>query len=166
MIAFMSRLRSNFSRTYAGLMAAIATGLGSGYFPIAPGTMGSLVGLLFFLPLIRLAIVVQIASIAALFPLAVVSATFVSRRVGKKDPRIVVVDECVGMWIALVGHTIAPWRLVLAFVVFRAMDVIKPFPARRIERLPEGWGIVLDDVVAGLYAYLVVLAVSRWLGAL
>ncbi|MBN2370685.1 MAG: phosphatidylglycerophosphatase A [Vicinamibacteria bacterium] len=146
-------------------MMVMATGLGSGYSPIAPGTMGSVVGLLLFLPLMKRSIIVQISSIAALLFLAIVSATVVSRRVGRKDPRIVVIDEWVGIWVTLVGQTMTPWLLVLAFFAFRVMDVIKPFPARRLEDLPEGWGIVLDDFVAGLYAYCIVLAASRWLGA-
>ena len=68
------------------------------------------------------------------------------------DPSIVVIDEVVGMWITLLWLPITPASLAIAFVAFRAMDIVKPEPARLLERIPRGWGIMLDDVMAGIYA--------------
>ena len=84
--------------------------------------------------------------------LGVPAATLVERESGRTDPGFVVIDEVAGQWIALLGSP-ADWRHgVIALVLFRLFDITKPFPVRRLERLPGGWGIVFDDVAAGLYA--------------
>jgi phosphatidylglycerophosphatase A len=75
------------------------------------------------------------------------------------DPSIVVIDEIVGVWIALWMLPYSFVVIALAFVAFRAFDIVKPPPARQLERIPNGWGIMLDDVAAGLYANLAVRAV-------
>jgi phosphatidylglycerophosphatase A len=141
---------------------ALATGFGAGYSPIAPGTAGTIVGVLLFWPMHGLPVVYQIVASLLLFGLAVPASTHVSRRLARKDPGLVVVDEILGMWISLL---LVPWTPVLviaAFFAFRLMDIVKPPPARGFEALPEGWGIVLDDVMAGVYANLLVQA-GRWL---
>ena len=73
----------------------------------------------------------------------------------RKDPGLVVVDEVVGQWITFVSLPFTPWVALAGFVLFRAMDVIKPWPARALERLPGGLGIMADDVAAGIYAQLI-----------
>jgi len=130
----------------------VATGLGSGFSPVVPGTAGSAVGLLLFLPLPGGAAV--FLAIGALFFVGGIAAGRVAERSGRKDPGIVVVDEILGMWTALA--LLPPTLLAsgLAFALFRAMDVWKPYPARDLERLPSGWGIMADDLVAGFYASL------------
>jgi phosphatidylglycerophosphatase A len=130
----------------------VATGLGSGYSPVVPGTAGSAVGLLLFWPLPRGPAV--FLAIAALFVVGAVAAGRVAERTGRKDPGIVVVDEIVGMWTALALLPATPLAAGLGFVLFRLMDVWKPYPARDLERLPAGWGIMADDLMAGLYANL------------
>ena len=140
------------------LSTAIATALGSGYFPVAPGTAGSAVGLAFFWPLQRLSPAVQVAAIVALFAVGVVASTRVARGLGIEDPGIVVVDEVVGMWTSLVFLPFTPLTAVAGFVLFRIMDVLKPYPARQFESLPGGWGIMADDVMAGVYANLLLRA--------
>jgi phosphatidylglycerophosphatase A len=81
------------------------------------------------------------------------AATRVARSSGKKDPQFVVIDEVAGQLIALIAAPLA-WKTFLAgFILFRAFDIVKPPPVRQLERLPEGMGIVLDDVAAGLYAF-------------
>jgi len=131
----------------------IATGLGSGYSPFAPGTAGSLVGLLLFWPMRSWPLLWQLTACVALFLVGTLCATRVAKRVGREDPGIVVVDEIVGMWVALLLVPFSAWTAAAGFVLFRAMDVVKPYPANRIDRRVEGGlGVVGDDLVAGLYA--------------
>jgi len=134
---------------------ALATGLGSGYSPVVPGTAGSLVGLLLFLPVHALPPAALLCAVAALSVVGVVSAGHVSRLVGLEDPGIVVIDEVAGMWVSLLFLPLTPVTAALAFVIFRVFDVVKPFPARRLEDLPGGLGIMCDDLMAGAYANLV-----------
>ena len=134
----------------------IATAFGSGYSPIVPGTAGSAVGLLLFWPMSRLAPVWLALAAAALFFVGAVAASHVARTSGTKDPSIVVIDEVQGMWTTLLFLPFTPLVAALAFVAFRVMDVLKPIPARQLEGLPGGWGIMADDLMAGIYANLLV----------
>ena len=134
---------------------AIATGLGSGYSPFAPGTAGSLVGLALFWPLWTLPFAWQAAACAALFAIGTAASTRVARSLGIEDPGIVVVDEILGMWVTLLFVPISAWTATLGFFLFRVMDVLKPYPARDLEALHGGLGIMADDVAAGLYANVV-----------
>jgi len=132
----------------------VATGFGSGYSPVAPGTAGSLVGLLLFLPLAGLAWPVQLAAIAAVTLVGTLAAWRVARSVGLKDPGLVVVDEVAGQWLTFLALPVTPVTALAGFVLFRVMDIVKPWPARDLERLPGGIGIMADDIAAGLYAHL------------
>ncbi len=140
----------------------LATWFGCGYAPKGPGTAGSLGALLVAWPLrheppwffAALALVFLAPSIWAAGSTAV--------QVGKKDPQIVVIDEVVGQWIALAGAlAYSPIAWSAAFVLFRAFDIWKPWPVRQLECLPGGTGIVMDDVMAGVYAALV-LYLAGW----
>jgi phosphatidylglycerophosphatase A len=143
-------------------LAWMATGLGAGFSPIAPGTAGSAVGLLLFWPLAARPLWLTSALALVVFCLGVAGATRVAQREGREDPGLVVVDEVVGMWVSLLALPFT-WRTALAgFVLFRVMDVVKPFPARRLEDLPRGWGIMADDVMAGIYANLVLQALVHF----
>jgi phosphatidylglycerophosphatase A len=131
---------------------AIATWFGCGLVPVAPGTAGALGALPLYWLAIRggragvgaAAIVVTLAGVWA--------ASVVARELGKKDPQLVVVDEVAGMLVTMLPVGELSWRAVAAgFVVFRVLDVTKPWPIREFERFPGGWGIVLDDVVAGVF---------------
>jgi len=145
------------SRSVLSLAAQlVATGAGSGYAPFAPGTAGSLVGLLLFWPLSRLPFAGQVGVTVALFLLGTLAAAHLASRLGIKDPGIVVVDEVVGQWVSLLLLPLTPLTVVLGFLLFRLLDVLKPWPARDFERLPGGWGIMADDVMAGIYANLLV----------
>jgi phosphatidylglycerophosphatase A len=132
----------------------VATGLGSGYSPFAPGTAGSLVGLLLFLPLAKLDWPVQLAATAALTALGTLAAGRVAKLVGTPDPGLVVVDEVAGQWITFLALPLTPWTAVAGFLLFRVMDIVKPWPARDLEKLHGGLGIMADDVAAGIYAHL------------
>ena len=138
---------------------AVATWFGCGYAPVAPGTAGSAaavaIGMLFAASPGWKAWHFALLA-AALLPLSIWAAGVTARAYGKKDPGLVVVDEVVGQWFALAGASTLNWKSYLgAFVLFRLLDVWKPPPARRLERLPAGTGIVADDVMAGAYAALV-----------
>jgi phosphatidylglycerophosphatase A len=143
---------------------ALATGLGAGFSPIAPGTAGSALGLLLFWPLSLASPAWQAVATAALFLAGTAAAAHVARRVGAHDPGIVVVDEVVGMWVTMLSLPLTPAAAAAGFLLFRVLDVVKPFPARRLEALPGGWGIMADDVMAGAYAHLVLRAALLLLG--
>ena len=133
----------------------VATGLGSGYSKFAPGTAGSLVGLVLFLPLVGRPWVVQLAATSVVTVVGALAADRVAKLLGRKDPGLVVVDEVAGQWITFVSLPFTPVIALAGFVLFRAMDVVKPWPARSLERLPGGLGIMADDVAAGIYAQLI-----------
>jgi phosphatidylglycerophosphatase A len=137
----------------------IASGLGSGYAPVAPGTAGSVAALAIAWTLSRYGgwQPWQFAALAAAFTVpAVWAADRYARHVKRSDPGAVVIDEFIGQWVTLGGACVLDWkRWLAAFVLFRAFDIWKPWPARRLEALPGGFGIVADDILAGIYGALV-----------
>jgi phosphatidylglycerophosphatase A len=138
----------------SSLALAVATGFGSGYSPVVPGTAGSLVGLILFLPVRALPPAGLLTALAVLIVAGIVSAGHAARLVGVEDPGIVVIDEVAGMWVSLLFLPFTPVTAVAGFVIFRVLDVVKPFPARRLEDLPGGFGIMCDDLMAGAYTNL------------
>jgi phosphatidylglycerophosphatase A len=145
------------------LLMFIATGAHSGYLPKAPGTWGSAVGVLVWLLLSRLEMGPYFSVLAALFVVGVFSAGAAEKIVDLGDPGIVVIDEIVGQLIALSLAPAHPAAALAGFVLFRLFDIFKPFPANWIDsHLHGGLGIMLDDVVAGLYA-LIALQLGLWL---
>jgi phosphatidylglycerophosphatase A len=144
----------DMSRVMSASARWLATGFGAGYSPFAPGTAGSVVGLLLFWPMASLPWPYPAAACAVVSVTGALAATHVADRVGLKDPGIVVVDEIVGMWVTLIDLPFGLLTAAAGFILFRAMDVLKPWPARDLERLPGGWGIVADDLAAGVYANL------------
>jgi phosphatidylglycerophosphatase A len=148
------------------LATALATGFGSGYSPIAPGTAGSVVGLILFWPLRRLGFAATLVATVVVFVLGVVVADAVARRLGRKDPGLIVIDEVIGMWVSLIALPLTPTTALAAFLLFRLMDIVKPYPARQLERLSGGLGIMADDVMAGAYANLLLrIGLEVWPGA-
>jgi phosphatidylglycerophosphatase A len=148
------------------LAFVFATGLGSGYSPFAPGTAGSIVGVLLFLPLAGLGWPAQLGATVAVSVFGALAASRVAASVGRKDPGLVVVDEVAGQWVALLALPFTPATAVMGFLLFRVMDIVKPWPARDLERLPGGLGIVADDLAAGVYANLGLrVALAVWPGA-
>jgi phosphatidylglycerophosphatase A len=104
-----------------------------------------------------------IAGIVLSIATGVPAATIAARESGREDPGFVVVDEVTGQWIALLGSP-GDWKHgLIALVLFRLFDITKPWPARQLEALPEGWGIVFDDVAAGLYAWGVAAILRIWI---
>ena len=141
------------------LALAIATWFGCGYWPWAPGTAGSAGGVLVAWLLVRYAgwpPWALLLLMAACTPVALWAAGRTARIVGRKDPGLVVVDEVLGQWIALAAMHQWQWAWALAaFLLFRIFDIIKPWPVRQMEELPGGTGIVVDDLGAGAYAWIV-----------
>jgi len=140
----------------------IATGGYSGYLPKAPGTWGSLVGLLLYLPLSLLPIRHYAAVLAGLLVLGIVAAGAAEKIVDRPDPGLVVIDEIVGILITLVGVPLHPLFLLLGFVFFRIFDILKPFPVGWLDdHIHGGIGIMLDDVAAGICGMAVMQLVLR-----
>lgn len=133
---------------------AFATVLGIGYIPFAPGTFGSAAGLVLWLFLPASASG-QAVAIAVLLAVGSWSGTVAERHFGTRDPSAVVIDEVMGMIITLFMNPVG-WAGALAgFLLFRIADVIKPFPADRLEHLPGGVGVMADDAMAAVYANVV-----------
>jgi len=143
------------------LALAIATAAGAGYAPFAAGTVGSLVGLILWLPL-RGSSAAQAAAIVALFLLGVWSGSVAERHFDRADPSQVVVDEVVGMLITLFLNPVGWTGALVAFLMFRVADIVKPYPADRFEQLHGGLGVMADDAMAAVYANLVLRA-CLWL---
>ena len=137
----------------------LATGLGFGYSPVAPGTVGALWGLpLAWLLVTRMATWQQIGLISALCIVGVPICTSAAKQLGRKDPKEVVWDEIVTVPITFLFVDVRlisrPEILLIGFVLHRIFDITKPPPVRNLERLPDGAGIVADDVAAGIYSCL------------
>ena len=138
------------------LAITLATWFGCGYWPWGPGTFASLAALAIALLLharFGAGRLTWLILTAVLLVPAVWAATQTARVLNEKDPGVVVIDEVLGQSVALLGATAFVWKSVLAaFVLFRLFDIWKPWPVRDLEKLPEGAGIVADDLAAGLYA--------------
>ncbi len=146
----------------------LATAAYCGYFPIAPGTIGSAAGLVVYLLVWwTRSPIVEIALIAVTFGVGTWAATHAERHFGVTDPGQVVIDEVLGMLVTLAFIPVG-WSAALAgFFLFRVYDVIKPYPANRLEKLHGGFGIMADDAMAGVYANitlrLVIWLLPRWI---
>lgn len=142
--------------TQTKLANLISTWFGCGYAPTAPGTAGSLAALAIGIVLHEFAGFGRwhfLVMAAVVFAPSVWAATQTARAVQRKDPGLVVVDEVIGQWIALAGAAAFNWKsYAAAFFLFRLFDIWKPPPVRQLEALPEGLGIIADDVMAGCYA--------------
>jgi len=179
----MSEARRAFAAN--PLAAFLATGFGSGLSPVMPGTAGSLVGLAVGGILVRV-LAPHTGSVGLALGLLTSGLVFgaigvavsgpVCRALGAKDPGCIVIDEISGQLIActaiplIVDGRSAAFRVAAwagAFVLFRFFDIVKPGPIRTVQELPEGWGVVLDDVLGGVAAAVVLDAaawLTRWLG--
>jgi len=136
-----------------------------GSVPIAPGTAGSAVGLVVFWAVrstgsIRLEVAVLMVVTLA----GVAAASAAESEYQRRDPGLVIIDEVAGMLVTLLAVPVGLTGAVVGFFLFRLLDIVKPFPARHAERLPGGWGVMADDLVAGLYAQ-GLLRVFLWGGA-
>ncbi len=154
----------------------VATFLGAGFLHPGPGTWGSVAATLVYAAAVALLhpapmplLLGTLAALLVVVVLGVPAATIAARESGREDPGFVVIDEVAGMAIALLptaafSHSAFAWKPMLgALILFRIFDVWKPFPVHLLEKLPEGWGIVFDDLAAGLYAGICLLPLMRWI---
>ncbi len=143
----------------------IATSLGAGYLPKAPGTWGALAGIILWLPLFiwcSAAVTVTVTAIATVaLTIAGIWASGVSERYWGKDPVIACVDETVGQWLSLLPVVMCPWwEIAVSLALFRFFDIFKPLGIRRTEKLPGGLGMMADDLLAGLYSAIILLVIN------
>lgn len=140
---------------------AIATWFGCGLVPIAPGTAGALGAVPLYLLAVRGGRLGVAAAAVAVTAIGVWASTVVARELHEKDPQLVVVDEVAGLLVTMLPVAAPSWYSVaIGFALFRLFDVVKPWPVRRLESLPSGWGIVLDDVAAGALGAIVMIGVQ------
>ena len=142
------------------IIKLLATGFGSGLSPFAPGTMGTLVGIPVCVACLPLSLPARFVIVIILSALAI----FVSGRAeviySTKDDQRIVIDEIVGFQVAMLPVGITGLNICAAFVLFRIFDICKPFPVNRLQNLTGGWGVVIDDVGAGIYAGVIMFALN------
>ncbi len=143
------------------LVLLLASGFGTGYSPIAPGTAGSaLAALLYWFIFPRDQLVVFLIT-AVTFAFSIPVAGRAEKIYGKKDSPHIVIDEFVGFWMSVIFLPYSVNLLVAAFLLFRLFDVIKPFYIRDAQRLPGGWGVVMDDFFAGVLTNVILQIAAR-----
>ena len=131
----------------------LATGGYVGHIPLAPGTFGSLIGLPLCFLLAKIQLSAAIIAVLLIIALAIWISNVAERTLERKDPGCIVIDEIAGMVVTLIGLPFNLTTATIGFILFRILDILKPFPIRILDkRLPGGLGIVADDVVAGIFA--------------
>ena len=138
---------NNLKKLLYFLNRCFTTGLFIGYIPGAPGTYGSLLAAVFVFCFPGLS---NLILITGLFFLGVISSQLEENRTGLKDEGKIVIDEIIGMFITFVGFSLSPIVIIIGFLLFRFFDIFKPFLIDRAQNLPGGWGVMADDVVAGI----------------
>ncbi len=164
-----SRLHPITDERFPLLPRLIATSLGFGFLPLAPGTWGAIFAIIVWLPLylwasaattlIVTAIAIVVVTIAGTW------ASSVSERYWGKDPVVACVDETVGQWISLLP--VAPfcpwWEILVSLALFRFFDIFKPLGIRSMERLPRGYGMMADDILSGIYAVVILVVLNYFI---
>ncbi len=130
----------------------LATGFGAGYSPVIPGTMGTLIGIPVLLVLSAIPSPAYEMTVLAFFFLAVWTAEKAQTYWGVKDDQRIVIDEIMGFLVTMLWIPGTLTTIICGFILFRLFDIVKPFPIRRLEEVRGGYGVVLDDVMAGVYA--------------
>jgi phosphatidylglycerophosphatase A len=145
-----------------GVAKLIATFFYSGLFPVAPGTAGTLAAIPLFY-LVSFTPIYFYLTITVLIILVSVWASGVAEEIfGKTDPGQVVADEVCGYLITMILVPVTLSNIFMGFLLFRLFDIAKPYPIRKLEKLPGGWGIVMDDVMAGVYSCVTLHILGRW----
>lgn len=144
------------------LALLLATGCGLGYSPVAPGTVGSLAGLPLAWGIHHLPLWGQVTTAALCFVVGIPICTVAARVLGLKDPGAVVFDEIAAFPVLFLVNPINVKTGIVGFVLFRVFDILKPWPARQLEKLPGGLGIMADDLAAAVYAAAVMWCIDRF----
>ena len=142
------------------VIKVLATGFGSGLSPVAPGTMGSGVGVFICLAGYPLPWVCRLFFVVAICAVSIYVAGQAEALYKKKDDQRIVIDEIAGIQVAMLPLTITGLHLLAAFVLFRIFDIWKPYPVNRLQNLPGGWGVVADDLGAGAYAAIIMFGLT------
>lgn len=146
------------SKIYHFLLYQIATGLGTGHSPIASGTAGSALAIVFVYFFWPVSVMAQIITVVITTAVGIYTAGWLAEAEGLKDPSIVVIDEIAGQFTTFLflAPAMLDWKVLIAgFLLFRIFDIWKPWPIRKLEDLPGGYGIVLDDSLSGVFACIV-----------
>lgn len=148
----------------------LSIGLGLGLAPLAPGTFGSLLGppLVWLVQYLARWVPMPVFSFQAivgiaLFFLGVPICSLGSRVLGRKDPGAVVFDEIVAFFVVFAMVPVTWLSAIAGFLLFRLFDISKPYPVKKLEKYPDGWGVMLDDLMAGLYASIALVIFQRWI---
>ena len=142
-------------------LSLLATGFGAGYFPVAPGTAGSAWAIILLLAvrwaLLKAGIGVPLVLLCIMLAVVLYNGALASTAAEKelgKDSGHIVIDEMVGMWMALFMVPIRWDTVLIAFLLFRLLDIVKIYPINKAEKIPEGWGVMMDDALAGIFTNL------------
>lgn len=136
------------------ILVGIATVGPCGHAPGAPGTVGSAAGVAIFLAVRSVgSIWLEVGVVVAVTCVGVFAASAAESMYQRRDPGLVVIDEVAGMLLTLLAVPVGAVGILVGFLAFRLFDIVKPFPARQAEALPRGWGVMADDIVAGVYAH-------------
>ena len=127
------------------------------------GTYGSILGVLLFVLLTAISFQIKIIILVFMFFLGVIAAAKIERESGTEDNQIIVIDEIAGVWVTLLIAPEGIWWIAAALTVFRIMDISKPFPIKNLESVKSGYGVMLDDILAGVYAGVILLIVKRFI---
>ena len=138
------------------LAVLLATSLGAGYFPVAPGTAGSAVGVVIYLLTRHRSAPEQIGLLAVISVVGVWAASVAARHFGRDDPGPVVIDEVAGQLLTLLLTGVGAGGAIVGFFLFRVLDIFKPWPARQFESLHGGLGIMADDLMVAVYGNLLI----------
>jgi phosphatidylglycerophosphatase A len=139
------------------LSKIISTFFGLGYFPVAPGTLTSILVILAYkFYLYKLSWPLYLLIIFLVFLVGVYSSSKFAADISKKDPRKIVIDEACGQLLVLFRMGDVWFPILASFILFRVFDIVKPYPIKKVETLPSGWGIMMDDLVAAVYAGVIV----------
>lgn len=143
------------------LIYLFATGFGVGYLPKIPGTIGSILGVILFMLLTSVSFQVKVVVLLFMFFLGAMAAAKIENYSGKKDNQIIVIDEIVGVWVTLLFAPEGVEWVLASLILFRIMDIAKPYPIRKLESLNKGYGVMLDDILAGVFAGIILVIVNR-----
>ena len=144
------------------LGVALATVGGAGFFPIAPGTVGSAVAVLIYFGTRHWSWPAQLALLAGITIVGIWAADVTAKALNREDPGPVVIDEVAGHLVTLLMTGAGFYGAIVGFLIFRIFDIIKPWPARQLEDLPGGVGIMADDLMAGVYGWVAVTGILWW----